>query len=1542
MSNSTDSDDINLKNLKKSNSWELTYIHINDNWSLTSLNDWCNGDGSWSNPYVIENVTIDASSSPTGNGIFIENSKNVYFVIRNVTIFNAGIDHEDAAIKLRNTNNGNLFKNNCSYNGGNGIWLFNSCNNNTISENTVNNNTYDGIYLSSSQSNTISKNIVNNNTSDGIFLSSSYNNIVSGNTANNNSMCGININFSNNNTFSQNTANNNKYGIDIYWSEYNTVSENTVYENFYEGIELWAYCDYTTVTGNIANKNRRGIWIYTNNSFIIGNDLNNNTECGIIVTSSNNNVIFGNSVNNNSDCGISIQLSSDNTISNNTVNNNQVGICLSTDNKNNNISENNVNNNTECGIKLLYDSSSNIVSENNATNNIKSGIYISSGNNNTISGNIVNNNTENGIYLSSSDNNTISGNIVNNNTENGIYLSSSSNNTIVGNLIKSNLINGIQIDDISSQNNLIYHNALKENNKWHASDTGINNHWNNSIVGNYWDNHTSPDDNTDNIVDTEYISINGTAGSIDYFPLVESPVYEGEIINIDDSGPGLNNWSQIAKLKAWVSGSGTYFDPYIIDGLEIDGGGSEACITIQNSNVYFTIKNCKVHNAGSFFLYAGICLYGTGNGSLINNDFLNNRFGISLFYGYNIILLGNTFINNTFYAVYMEDSSDNNLSGNFFIKNNYGIFLSSSSNNKFLENTAINNYAGILLGMNCYNNNISGNTAFNNTAGIALSNGNVDNIISNNTTNNNGIGISLGNNCNNNQISGNNANNNTNYGIYLEFSSNNTISNNNVSSNKDSGLFLTNNCKKNNISENVSNNNTNHGIYLGDNCDDNTLSGNSISSNNLYGIYISTSDCQDNLFYNNTLDNDINAIDNGNNDWNNSIIGNSWSDYSGSDLNDDGIGDTPYSKNGVIDYLPIYSDGDDTKPVITINSPEDYEKFATTPPSINVSITDPNLEHTWFTLQNSAVTSDKFDWNGNIMQEQWNLFGNGLIIITFYANDTAGHIQTQVLRVIKRVGIWLLPPFIIDDLGTGTYNWTEAFNLGLCTGSGTSADPYVIENIIIDGHNSSSGLEISNTSSYFVIRDCIFYSSGSSENMAGLKLKLANNGRLFSNNCSQNFGSGIFLDSCENITISHSTVNNNSYNGILLSNCKNISIKYNDETINHNKRYGIHLRLSDYNKISNNTINFNSEFGIYLENSSYNNVTYNDLRDNHKGAIKQEGKSIGNIISDNNLSIGGGTQVPIEIIIIIIISIIAVLSVTGVLVWKKKLFVPKTEQEEKLVFKFGENEVKNLKNLKKSLKLIEDLIKESKFDKSIKALIAIQKAAQVYNLSKIVNIIEEKIILYRKSEAETISKIKQTILALGGEYTLLQLTDISERTGIQNEELIETVIEDMINKKEIYGDYFSSSKSLKLKRVTPIPEKEKIAKYNIFLSYATIDSDYFQIPKVFSRLELYPEIGEVLFWKADSKQNIVEYMEEALKKTNTFILFCSKNSMKSEAVKGEWQSAYQMVKKGLMKIIPIYEDDDDIPRLLWHMLNVKFTKDDFEGFVLKLYEEILR
>jgi parallel beta-helix repeat protein len=430
-------------------------------------------------------------------------------------------------------------------------------------------------------------------------------------------------------------------------------------------------------------------------------------------------------------------------------------------------------------------------------------------------------------------------------------------------------------------------------------------------------------------------------------------------------------------------------------------------------------------------------------------------------------------------------------------------------------------------------------------------------------------------------------------------------------------------------------------------------------------------------------------------------------------------------------------------------------------------------------------------------------------------------------------------------------------------------------------------------------------------------------------------------------------------------------IRNNTNTINFNKEYGIYLSLSDYNQINGNTIN-NNLVGIYILESNYNVISNNNLRYNTQSAVVRK-DSIGNTFNENIPSIRNGDgQISIEMIILIAaIGTVVVLGITGAVVLKKRRSIPIKEKREKRKLKEEERREKEkfkeegrlkkerLKKEKEQQKIevrerkieqdfqkkvssVDILIKENKIEEAIKNLLKIQKEAQSQGLVDILNKVEERIITCKKLEVETVNRIKQTILTLGTKFTRFQLMDICERSGIKDEFLIESVIMDMIKNKEIRGDYFSTSKALSLEAALSPSVEEKTGKLNVFISYSTLDTDYFQVAKLVRRLELYPEINEVSFWEADSKQNIVEFMEETLNKTDVFLLFCSENASKSEAVRGEWQSAYQMVKKGLIKIIPVYEDEDLIPKLLWQMLNVKFTSEDFEGFIQKLHDEIIR
>jgi len=276
-----------LNVLKESAGYSESSIYIDGtatgvgahNWTWAKSQPWCYGDGSWSTPYIIENVSIDASTSPIGSGILIENSQNAYFIIRNCTITNAngasGHLNYAGGIKLINCANGVIYKNNCSNGGsyGCGILVYGGSFNITISENTVQNNGRHGILAADSSYNlSITCNNVTHISNQGIYLyMNCYNVTIENNNANNNGQYGIYLNNNcHNNTIIGNNASGNHDGIYLYNSNNNTIQGNIANDNADEGIDLNRYCDYNRVIGNIANNNPSdGIQLYSGCDFNI-------------------------------------------------------------------------------------------------------------------------------------------------------------------------------------------------------------------------------------------------------------------------------------------------------------------------------------------------------------------------------------------------------------------------------------------------------------------------------------------------------------------------------------------------------------------------------------------------------------------------------------------------------------------------------------------------------------------------------------------------------------------------------------------------------------------------------------------------------------------------------------------------------------------------------------------------------------------------------------------------------------------------------------------------------------------------------------------------------------------------------------------------------------------------------------------------------------------------------------------------------------------------------------------------------------------------
>ena len=205
-------------------------------------------------------------------------------------------------------------------------------------------------------------------------------------------------------------------------------------------------------------------------------------------------------------------------------------------------------------------------------------------------------------------------------------------------------------------------------------------------------------------------------------------------------------------------------------------------------------------------------------------------------------------------------------------------------------------------------------------------------------------------------------------------------------------------------------------------------------------------------------------------------------------------------------------------------------------------------------------------------------------------------------------------PILIDDWKSN-YNWERISSENeWCSGSGTADDPYIIENIIIDGKSSGSCITIRNSNAYFIIKNCTLYNSGWTIFKWDAAVKLINtrNGKLLNNNCSFNKGCGILQILCFNNNVSNNLVNYNSHYGIYYWLSENNFIQENK--INNNEINGIYFWFSEKNNISENSINFN-RIGINFVISNNNLIAGNYLIGNNVSIYQF--LSQGNIIQNN-------------------------------------------------------------------------------------------------------------------------------------------------------------------------------------------------------------------------------------------------------------------------------------------------------------------------------------
>ena len=490
------------------------------------------------------------------------------------------------------------------------------------------------------------------------------------------------------------------------------------------------------------------------------------------------------------------------------------------------------------GIFLLQSSNNTIANNNITLTGV--GIWMEESLNNAFYENIMVDNWYSGIIcqLYSHYNNFTENTITGTNWE-GIFLSRSQSNMVMRNTLANN---GVGIDLPKSNNNTIAENTIIRN----GLGIGIGEAYGNRIL------HNGFIDNTEQIYDYSWN---------------RSHLYDPSVNVWDDGYPsGGNLWSDYNGTDLY---NGLYQNITGKDGI----GDTPYTIDENNQDNYPLILPIRNLDTGLYYatIQKAINAPETLDGHTI--------FVTSGIYHEKVI------VNKT---VSLIGDDETIIDGN-----STGTVVHVIANNVSVKGFTIQNagshiglyFSGIYLD-NAYNCNITRNSILSNDYGIRIR------YSSNNTVSGNMINCSHGiwlQWSSNNTVYGNNVTTSEWYSIWLDYSSGNAISRNIVTNGGYYGVRLysssNNILRKNSVAHNR------YSFHITDSSH-NTFSGNDIVNND-YGMFLVWS-ADNTIYLNNFINNTLQAYSDLVNTWDNGCQGNYWSDYNGTDLDVDGIGDTPY------------------------------------------------------------------------------------------------------------------------------------------------------------------------------------------------------------------------------------------------------------------------------------------------------------------------------------------------------------------------------------------------------------------------------------------------------------------------------------------------------------------------------------------------------------------------------------------------------------------------------------------------------------------------
>ncbi|MHA1514029.1 MAG: NosD domain-containing protein [Candidatus Heimdallarchaeaceae archaeon] len=188
------------------------------------------------------------------------------------------------------------------------------------------------------------------------------------------------------------------------------------------------------------------------------------------------------------------------------------------------------------------------------------------------------------------------------------------------------------------------------------------------------------------------------------------------------------------------------------------------------------------------------------------------------------------------------------------------------------------------------------------------------------------------------------------------------------------------------------------------------------------------------------------------------------------------------------------------------------------------------------------------------------------------------------------------------------------------SGSGTEADPYLIENLEIMPGTYYNNIEIMNTTKHFIIRNCHLKNGfkGISvtdvaegtvqilENLIEGNQKYAiwleniNDAYIAKNILGPDTLIGVRLENCSFVTITENTADDNGGAGMVFANSDHITATKN--IVTNNEFIGFETKFSNDSLIAYNQIEHHPEYGVKLSIGSCNNIIHhNNLISNNVG-----------------------------------------------------------------------------------------------------------------------------------------------------------------------------------------------------------------------------------------------------------------------------------------------------------------------------------------------------